>query len=573
MGKIIKNLPAPAVTAAIAFLLVQVFCELFIPTLTAGMVNNGIVKGDSGYILRQGCVMLSVSALGFAAALLNTNISAKISYKLGCQLRCDIYKKVSQFSNSEFDKFGTSALITRNTNDVTQVQNLIEMGLKFLILAPLYLVGGVFMAYRLSPSLSTIFFALVPVVAAAAIGVSLYANPLFAQMQRQTDKLNLIFREGLNGVKVIRAFGKEKQEHGRYAKTNDEYTHISIKANAVLGLLMPLMALIMSLATIAITWIGGQAINSGAMEIGTMMGVANYSMQILMGFMLITNVISSIPRGRTSAKRIAEVLDMPLSICEPEQAIEAGGNEATLAFDKAGFRYPGAEKDTLQNICFDVRKGQTLAIVGSTGSGKSTVVNLLSRFYDVTDGSIRLCGADIRELSQKDLHEKVSLVPQKSLLFFGTIRDNLLLGNPTASDDEIWAALETAQAASFVRELEGGLDATVEKGGGNFSGGQKQRLCIARAILKKASVYVFDDSFSALDFKTDALVRAGLKDKMSASIAIIVAQRIGTIMGADKIAVLDNGHVIGLGTHDELKESNKVYQEIIASQYGKEGAA
>jgi ATP-binding cassette subfamily B protein len=304
-----------------------------------------------------------------------------------------------------------------------------------------------------------------------------------------------------------------------------------------------------------------------------MMGVANYSMQILMGFMLITNVISSIPRGRTSAKRITEILGLPLSIHEPEQEIEMGGNGLAFTFERASFRYPGAEKDTLQNICFDIRKGQTLAIVGSTGSGKSTIVNLLSRFYDVTGGNIRLCGADIRELSQKNLHGKVSLVPQKSLLFFGTIRDNMLLGNPIASDDEMWTALETAQAANFVRELDGGLDATVEKGGGNFSGGQKQRLCIARAILKKAGVYVFDDSFSALDFKTDALIRAGLKNIMSASITIIVAQRISTITDADKIAVLDNGQIIGLGTHGELKEGNKVYQEIIASQYGKEGEA
>jgi ATP-binding cassette subfamily B protein len=414
MLKIIKRLSAPAVIAAIAFLLVQVFCELFIPTLTAGMVNNGIIKGDTGYIWQQGLIMLAVSMIGFAAALLNTNISAKISYRLGCQLRRDIFKKVSLFSNDEFDKFGTSSLITRNTNDVTQVQNLIEMGLKFLILAPLYLIGGVFMAYRLSPALSAIFFMLVPIVAVVAIVVSLYANPLFARMQNQIDKLNLIFREGLNGVKVIRAFGKERQEYERYKKTNDGYTRTSIKANAVIGLLMPLMTLIMSLTTIAVTWIGGKAIGSGDMEIGTMMGVINYSMQILTGFMLITNVISSIPRGRTSAKRIMEVLDIQFSIRDAEQTKEINGEDVTLTFENASFRYQNAEKDTVRNISFDIHKGQLLAIVGGTGSGKSTIVNLLSRFYDVTYGSVHLCGIDIRNISQCGLHKWISLVPQKS---------------------------------------------------------------------------------------------------------------------------------------------------------------
>jgi len=573
MVKIIKQLSAPAVIAAIAFLLVQVLCELFIPTLTAGMVNNGIIKGDTEYIWRQGLIMLAVSMIGFVSALLNTNISAKISYRLGCQLRRDIFKKVSLFSNDEYDKIGASSLITRNTNDVTQVQNFIEMGLKFLILAPLYLVGGIFMAYHLSPALSTIFFVLVPVIAGIAIGVSLYANPLFANMQIQIDKLNLIFREGLNGVKVIRAFNKEKQEYERYEKTNNDYTKTSIKANAIIGLLMPLMTLIMSLTAIAVTWIGGKEIGSGKMEIGTMMGVISYSMQILMGFMLIINVISSIPRGRTSAKRIIEVLDMPLSIQDAEQTKEISGGDITLAFDNASFRYQGAEKDAVRNISFDIHKGQTLAIVGGTGSGKSTVVNLLSRFYDVTGGSIRLCDIDIRDISQSSLHKQISLVAQKSALFFGTVRENMLLGNPTALDDEIWMAFETAHAAEFVKKLEGGLDAIVEKGGGNFSGGQKQRLCIARAILKKASIYAFDDSFSALDFKTDALIRLALKGKMDNAVTIIVAQRISTIINADKIAVLDEGCLVGFGTHYELKSNNKIYREIITSQFDKEDIA
>lgn len=567
MLKIMKRLSLLPVLAAIVFLLIQVLCDLYIPTLTADMVNNGIVKGDTDFIWQLGIIMMLISLGGFAAALLNTNISARISYKLGCVLRKDIFRRTSQFSNDEFDKIGTSSLITRTTNDVTQVQNLIEMFLKFLILAPLYLIGGVVMAYRLSPSLSTVFVVIVPIVALAAIGISMYANPLYAKMQKTIDRLNLIFREGLNGVKVIRAFGKEKLEYERYEENNDEYTKTSIRVNAIVGLLMPIMSLVMSLATIAITWIGGKSIGSGSMEIGTMMGVIAYSAQIMTGFMLITNVISSIPRGVTSAKRINDVLDMPLTIHDTRNAKQSVNKEASLVFEHVTYAYQGAEKNAVQDISFSIHKGQTLAIIGSTGSGKSTIVNLIPRLYDVSGGKILLNNTDIREMAQSALHDSVSLIPQKSSLFFGTVRENVQLGKPTATDDEIWAALQTANAAAFVRSLDGGLDGIVEKSGGNFSGGQKQRLCIARAILKKADVYVFDDSFSALDFKTDGEIRAALKGKLTNAVTVIVAQRISTIMNADKILVLNEGKIAGIGTHDELKQSSEVYREIMASQF------
>lgn len=573
MFKMIKRLSPLSVIGAIVFLLLQVVCDLYIPTLTADMVNHGIVKGDTGVILQLGIIMILISLGGFAAALLNTNISAKISYKLGCVLRKDIYRKASQFSNEEFDKIGTSSLITRNTNDVTQVQNLIEMFLKFLILAPLYLIGGVIMAYRLSPSLSTVFIIIVPVVALTAIGISMYANPLYSKMQKTIDRLNLIFREGLNGVKVIRAFGKEKLEYERYEKDNDEYTKTSIRVNAVVGLLMPIMSLIMSLATIAITWIGGKSIDSGNMEIGTMMGVIAYSAQIMTGFMLITNVISSIPRGVTSAKRINEVLDMPLTICDAKNATQTLNKEASLVFEHVTSAYQGAEKNAVEDISFHIHKGQTLAIIGSTGSGKSTIVNLIPRLYDVSRGKIFLNGTDIQEITQNTLHDRVSLIPQKSALFFGTVRENMQLGKLEATDDEIWAALKTANAEEFVRNLSGGLDAIVEKGGGNFSGGQKQRLCIGRALLKRADVYVFDDSFSALDFKTDGIIRTALKEKLTNAVTVIVAQRISTIMNADKILVLNEGKIAVIGTHDKLKQSSDVYKEIITSQFEKEEIA
>ena len=569
MLKIIKRLYPLQVIAAIVFLLIQVVCDLYIPTLTADMVNKGIVKSDISLIWQLGIIMTLISLGSFIAALLNTYISAKISYKLGCTLRKDIFRKASQFSNDEFDKIGTSSLITRNTNDVTQVQNLIEMFLKFLILAPLYLIGGVVMAYRLSPSLSTVFIIIVPIVAFVAIGISMYANPLYAKMQESIDRLNLIFREGLNGVKVIRAFGKEKLEYERYEHDNDEYTRTSIRVNAIVGLLMPIMSLVMSIATIAITWIGGKSIDSGSMEIGTMMGVIAYSAQIMTGFMLITNVISSIPRGVTSAKRVNEVLDMPLTICDTRNAKSTLKNEASLVFEDVTYAYQGAEKNAVQDISLRIHKGQTLAIIGSTGSGKSTIVNLIPRLYDVSSGKIYLNDSDIQGLTQSTLHDRVSLVPQKSALFFGTVRENMQLGRPTATDDEIWAALKIANAAEFVKSLDDGLDGIVEKGGGNFSGGQKQRLCIARAVLKNADVYVFDDSFSALDFKTDSEIRVALKGKLTSAVTVIVAQRVSTIMNADKILVLNEGEIAGIGTHEELKRSSEVYKEIIASQFEK----
>ena len=573
MFKIIKRLSLLPVILAIAFLFIQVLCDLYIPTLTADMVNNGIVKGDTRFILQLGIVMIFVSLGGFVAALLNTKISAQISYKLGCVLRKDIYRKASQFSNDEFNKIGTSSLITRNTNDVTQVQNLIEMFLKFLILAPLYLIGGVVMAYRLSPSLSTVFIIVVPIVMLAAIGISMYANPLYAKMQKTIDRLNLIFREGLNGVKVIRAFGKEKQEYERYERDNAEYTKTSIRVNAIVGLLMPIMSLVMSLATIAITWIGGKSIDSGSLEIGTMMGVIAYSVQIMTGFMLIINVVSSIPRGVTSAKRINEVLDMPLTIYDAKNARQILSNETSLVFKHVTYTYQGAEKNAVEDISFSIHKGQTLAIIGSTGSGKSTIANLIPRLYDVSGGKIFLNDTDIQEIAQSTLHDRISLIPQKSVLFFGTVRENMLLGKPTATDDEIWAALNVAHAEEFVRSLDGGLDGIVEKGGGNFSGGQKQRLCIARAVLKDADVYVFDDSFSALDFKTEGEIRTALKGKLTNVVTVIVAQRMRTIMNADKILVLCEGKAAGIGTHDELKQSCEVYREIIASQFEKEDVA
>ena len=571
MLKIIKRLPLGVCIVAIGFLIVQIVCSLWLPLVTADIVNVGIKTSDIDFIWSKGYLMIALSVCSMIGAICNTFLFSKISYKLGGELRSDIYRKVLHFSKHEFDKIGTSSLITRNTNDVTQVQTLVEGGLKFLILAPAMLIGGIIMTYLLSPTLALIFLCTVPFLAISYFVIYRFASPLYSKMQRLLDSLNQFFREGLTGVKVIRAFGKEEQEYEKYKAVNREYTKNYITAGTIMSVSIPLVTMLVSLATVIIVWVGGKGVESGTIEVGSIMSAISYSIQILMGFGMLTNVILGIPRGQISAKRINEVLDMPVSINDPEQAAKAGGS--TLTFENVDFRYQGAERKTLENISFTVSNGQTLAIIGGTGDGKTSLVNLISRLYDAEKGSVKIGGTDVRDMDQKTLHDLVSYSPQKSTLFFGTIRSNMLMGKPDATDDEIWAALDIAHATEFIRTLPDGLDGAVEKGGGNFSGGQKQRLCIARALLKDASIYIFDDSFSALDFKTDGEVRRAMRGKLKDAITVIVAQRIGTVMDADAIAVIDNGKLAGLGSHGELKATNPVYRQIIDSQFYKEEAA
>jgi ABC-type multidrug transport system fused ATPase/permease subunit len=573
MIKIFKRLPPVAVLAAIVFLLVQVACMLYLPYVTADIVNKGLMTGNISHIRSKGLLMIVVSVCSLLGALLNTFIFSNISYKLGGELRSDIYRKAMSFSKHEFDKIGASSLMTRNTNDVTQVQNLVEMAMKFIILSPALLFGGIAMTYLLSPVLSLVFLGTVPFLAVAAFIIYRFASPLYARMQKLLDSLNVFFREGLTGVKVIRAFNKEKNEYEKYKSANQEYTRTSITAASIMSVFSPIITMIISLSTILIVWIGSKSVEAGTMEIGTIMGAISYSVQILMGFGMLTSVILAIPRGQISADRIQEVLDMPMSINDPEYVIHVADMNTALAFEHVDFRYPGAGKKTLEDISLKVQKGQTLAVIGNTGGGKTSLVNLISRLYDAEEGAVRINGTEIRDMEQKTLHGLVSYSPQKSILFFGTIRSNIRMGKPDATENEIWAALEMAQAAEFVRTLPGGLDSVVEKSGGNFSGGQRQRLCIARALLKDAKIYVFDDSFSALDFKTDAAVRSAMKENLAGAITVIVAQRVSTIKDADLIAVLDNGRLTGLGTHEQLSVSNPVYQEIIESQLYKEVVA
>lgn len=572
MLKIIKRLPPVQTLLAIAFLFVQIAGTLYLPYLTAGIVNNGVADGDTAFIWSQGIWMIALSLVSLAGAVLNTLLFSRIAYKLGEELRSDVYRKTLKFSKNEYDQFGASSLITRNTNDVTQVQTLVEMGLKFLIMAPVQLIGGILMTWMLAPPLALVFLAVIPFLALAYFVIYRFASPLYAKMQVLMDRLNLTFKEGLTGVKVIRAFRKEAFEYAKYNGANEEYARASITAGTIMSFFIPVITLLVSLATLVMVWVGGKGVMAGTMEVGAIIGAISYGAQILTGFAMLTQVVLSIPRGQTSAKRINEVLNLPLSIEDPMIAGEQDSDEHSLTFEDVDFRYLGAERKTLSGIRFTVYGGQTLAIIGSTGDGKTSLVNLISRLYDVERGHVRLNGADVRDLPQKVLRDKVSFAPQASMLFFGTIRSNLLVGKPNATDAEIWAALDMAQATEFVRSLDKGLDSVVERAGGNFSGGQKQRLCIARALLKDADVYVFDDSFSALDFKTDAAVRSAMLGKVKDAITVIVAQRVSTVMSADIIAVMDGGMLAGLGTHEELNASSPLYRQIIDSQVYKEVA-
>jgi ATP-binding cassette subfamily B protein len=566
MIKLIRKMSTPLSLLAITFLLVQIACDLYIPTLMARIVNNGIVTGDTGYVWSQGGIMLILAVVGVFAALANVFVSARITNRLASDLRVEIFVKALKMDKLGFDKIGTSSMITRNSNDVKQVQTLAKTFLQYLIQVPAYLFGGIFLAYRLSPSLSMMFIYALPLLVIISVGISLYANPFYAKAQKKVDKLNQIYKEGLDGVRVIRAFNKEQTEYDKYEKTNYEYMKTSIRVNTIMSLMTPFVTLLINVAVLFITGLGARGVTDGSVEIGAMMGIISYGTQIITGFMMGATIISMIPRGTVSANRINEVLDMPVTV---KDAVGPAGDVSGTILELAnvGFKYKGAEKNALDDISLKVSEGQTLAVVGSTGASKSTLVSLMMRFYDADTGSITLGDTDIKRIGLSELHNRISYVPQKSLLFFGTIRDNMLFAKADATDEEIWKALETANADEFVRTLEKGLDSPVEKGGGNFSGGQKQRLCIARAILKPADVYIFDDSFSALDFKTDSEIRKKLKTHLAQPIKIIVAQRISTVMDADGIAVLDAGKLVDYGTHDQLKESSKIYSEIIESQF------
>ena len=562
-----KRMSGLAVIGAILFMIVQVMSNLYLPNLTADIVNNGVAKGDIDYIWATGMKMILFALLSILASVGNVFLASRTSQKLGQKLRSDVYRKVINYSHDEMDKVGTSSLITRTTNDVTQIQNVWMMILRMMIMAPIMLIGASFMAYQKNAEMTKIFLISIPVLIIIVGLVMFFAVPLFKAMQKKTDRLNLVFREGLTGVRVIRAFRQDQFEQDRFKEANEDYTNNAVKVFSIVAVMFPVVTLVMSGTNVGITWLGAHYIANQSMEIGNMIAFMTYAMQILMSFMILSMVFVFVPRASASAARIQEVFETKSKIDVVAKPAKLK-DEPSLSFNDVNFRYHGAERLALNTLNFKVTKGQTLAIIGGTGSGKSTLINLIPRFYDAETGVVSINGTDVKALSTEDINSQVSMVPQKAILFKGTIRENMAYGKENATDDEIWHALEIAQAADFVKELDGQLDGEVEQGGDNFSGGQKQRLAIARALVKDASIYVFDDSFSALDFKTDLNLRTALRndEKISQAVVVIVGQRISTVADADQIVVLDNGDMVGLGTHQELKENNKTYQEIIKSQ-------
>lgn len=557
----------------LVLVLFQSLAELYLPTLMADIVNDGIIKGDIPYIWQIGGWMLVIAIGGTACSVIASYLSSRTAGGFAKQLRSRVFRHVENFSLQEFDKMGTASLITRTTNDITQVQNVLTMMLRMMIMAPLMCIGGIFMAVSQDAKLSTIFLVVLPVLGGAIALIGSKGLPLFKTIQKKLDRLNLVLREQLTGIRVVRSFNRGEHERVRFNGANTELRDSSIKVNVLMATIMPVMMLVMNFSMIAILYFGGMRIDSGNMNIGALIAFIQYAMQIMFSLIMVSMIFVMIPRASASAERINEVLDMQPDLSNPEQPRGMKSMQGMIEFDNVTFRYPGAENPALSNISFTARSGETTAIIGGTGSGKSTLLSLIPRFYDVTEGSVRVNGTDVRELRQEDLRAKIGFVPQKAVLFTGTITENIRHGKDDATMDEVVHAARTAQAENFITEMKDGYDSLIAQGGNNVSGGQKQRLSIARALVRRPEVYIFDDSFSALDFKTDAKLRAALKSETTEAAVLIVAQRVSTVMDADRILVMDEGRIVGSGTHKELLEHNEVYREIVSSQLTEEEIA
>lgn len=544
----------------------QVTCNLYLPNLMADIVNKGIASFNIGFIWRTGIIMALVAIVGTVCAVVGVYYSSRVATGMCKTLRANIFNKVSNFSLHEFDTVSTASLITRTTNDTTQIQQVMVMILSMLITAPITLVVGVIMALKQDVGLSWILVAIVPVLVSVILFLLVKAVPLFKVMQVKLDKLNLILDENLTGVRVVRAFNRIKHEENRFDIANLDITNVAIKVNQLVASMMPVMMLLINISSVAIIWFGSKRVAGGTLQIGAMFAFLQYASQILFSLLMVAMMFIMVPRAEASATRINEILDMEPEIRDAKKVKETKKKRGYVEFQDVTFSYLGAENPALSNISFSCTPGKVTAIIGGTGSGKSTLVNLIPRFYDVQSGQILVDGIDVREMSQKYLREKIGFIPQKAVLFSGTISDNLRYGKEDATETEIEHAAQVAQASEFISKMPDGFNSMISQGGTNVSGGQMQRLSIARALVKKPEIYVFDDTFSALDFMTDAKLRAALKDEIHDSTVLIVAQRVSTVIDADQIIVLDDGKIAGMGTHQKLMKSCEVYQGIVSSQ-------
>jgi ATP-binding cassette subfamily B protein len=561
-------------TAVVVLQFVGVLAMLYLPSLNADIIDNGIVLGDTGYIMRTGGMMLAVSLVQIACSVGAVWFGARTAMSVGRDLRAALFHRVGTFSAREVQEFGAPSLITRSTNDVQQVQMLVLMACTMAVSAPIMMVGGVLMALREDMGLGWILAVVVPALFLSVGFVVSRMVPNFRAMQARIDEVNRVLREQITGIRVVRAFVREPYEARRFGTANDDLTEVAVRAGRWMATMFPLVMLVVNVSSVAVIWFGGHRVDSGQMQIGALTAFLSYLMQILMSVMMATFMLMMVPRASVCGDRIGEVLDTRSSVVPPAEPdtpdLERRG---WLDLEHVTYSYPGADEPVLHDISLSARPGQTIAVIGSTGAGKSTLVNLVPRLFDATEGSVQVGGTDVRRLDPELLWEQLGLVPQTAYLFSGTVRSNLLHGRPEASEEEIWAALEVAQARDFVEAMPEGLDATVAQGGTNFSGGQRQRLAIARALIRRPGIYLFDDSFSALDLATDARLRAALKPTTTDATVVIVAQRVTTIIDADLILVLEDGRVVGRGTHHELLAECETYQEIVSSQMSAEEAA
>ncbi|AWN28851.1 ABC transporter ATP-binding protein [Streptomyces sp. NEAU-S7GS2] len=553
--------------------LIQTLATLYLPTLNADIIDNGVVKGDTGYILRVGGYMVAVTLLQIVCAIGAVYFGARSAMALGRDIRAAVFDRVQSFSAREVGAFGAPSLITRTTNDVQQVQMLVLMTFTMMVSAPIMCVGGVIMALNQDVPLSGLLLVIVPVLGILVSLIVRRMRPLFRGMQERIDTVNRVLREQITGIRVIRAFVRDRHERERFAGANTDLYDASLRAGRLMSMMFPLVMLIVNVSSVAVVWFGGLRIDSGSMEIGALTAFLSYLMYILMSIMMATFMVMMLPRAEVCAERIQEVLATDSSVTPPEHPVTELRRHGELELRGVEFRFPGAEQPVLRDISLTARPGETTAVIGSTGSGKSTLLGLVPRLFDATGGTVLVDGEDVRTLDQETLAKAIGLVPQKPYLFSGTVATNLRYGNPDATDDELWHALETAQARDFVERMEGGLEAPIAQGGGNVSGGQRQRLAIARALVRRPEIYLFDDSFSALDYATDAALRAALARETDRATVVIVAQRVSTIRGADRIVVLDEGRVVGTGTHAELMAGNETYREIVLSQLTEQEAA